>query len=223
MFKSIFFLATVIGAIFTADANGMCPDKDRYCVSCGVDANNANVCMGCAYSYVSTNGQCMPPTTTISGCITYSNATTCAACDEGHYLSGNTCKEIPVDNCDHLASDSVTTVCAVCDDGYKNDPATGKCTETSCGISNCKSCTVTTVGTTTSTTCVECNSGYALNDSYACVTPVTANCQSQTGTTCQSCARGYYDSGTTCSESDLYDSAYALTAGLLSSLLVLLF
>lgn len=98
--------------VFSAEANGQCPSADRYCMNC-----ETTKCGDCIYSYPdATTGQCKPPTTAISYCVTYSNATTCEDCDTGYYKSGNACVKISIDNCKHV-DDEKPTFCVVCDDG----------------------------------------------------------------------------------------------------------
>ena len=180
-----------------AVTNGKCPNGDQYCLNC----TNTS-CALCGLSYVDSNGQCQPPTTEISNCATYENASVCKECKYGYHLSSNTCKAITVDNC-LFVSTLNTAICLVCNNGKQSDPSTGKCTDTECGISNCTYCMVMAVGTSNSVQCVECKSGYSLNSQGACVTEVTANCDTQSSTDCVQCKVGYYDSGSTCTVSEL--------------------
>lgn len=174
-------IALAMQVIVTADANGQCPTADRYCLGC-----SGLTCVECAYSYADTNGICQPPTTYVDNCVAYANATVCASCDEGYYLSGNTCVEITITDCVALDS-TAPTKCVVCDNAYKADPAAGTCTDTVCGITNCAKCSVTAVGTSNVAVCVECNSGYALNSSFACVAELTGNCLIQDSSACSLC------------------------------------
>ena len=129
--KTFFVLALILNMTITADANGQCPSADRYCLSC-----SGTTCVACAYAYADTNGLCHPPTTYVDNCITYTSATVCGGCDDGYYLSGNSCVEISVTDCVDVEV-TAPTKCVVCDDGYKADPAAGTCTTTVCGITNC--------------------------------------------------------------------------------------
>lgn len=170
--KSLMILSLTIAAVFSAEANGVCPNADRYCLSC-----NGTACSSCAYSYLDTAGKCQPPTTMLDYCTTYQSATVCGGCEHGYYLnSAKSCVEIAIDDCEATLTNAGAK-CSVCDDGNRADSATGKCTETACGITNCELCSVValTAGTDT-VTCVECSNGYAFTTSNTCAAEVTANC-----------------------------------------------
>ena len=212
MFK-LLILALSTNYVFSADANGQCPSADRYCLSC-----NATACSGCAYAYPDSAGKCQPPTTTIANCVMYTSATTCGACDDRYYLSGNSCVAIPAANC-YDVTNTAPTFCTECDNNKQYDTATGKCNDTACGITNCERCTA---ASDNKFVCSHCNNGYSLNETGACVSEVTANCILTVGSTCAMCRPGYYDSGSTCTKSDLYSYNGVKSLSMITGLFALL-
>ena len=91
----------------------------------------------------------------------------------------------------------------MCDDGKRNDPATGKCTDTDCTKANCKMCHVAAAGDVTVEVCGWCNDGYSAQEG-TCITAPTANCVAASGGKCVSCTPGYYWKDGTCAESSKY-------------------
>lgn len=159
-----------------------CPASDEYCLSCSADT-----CSSCAMTYLS-GKVCTEPNSKITNCVTYQSASVCSSCDFGYKLSSDkkSCVAITIDNCLAVDDEKTTEFCMVCADGKKNDPATGKCTDTACSVSNCKYCTVASESGITMEACVWCNSGYS-SSLVACVSEPTPNCHIAMGSTCASC------------------------------------
>lgn len=160
----------------------------------------STACIACVHSYPDSAGKCQPYTTAVANCVMYSSATTCMACDNGYYLSGNSCVAVSDSNCNDVEA-SAPTVCTECKNNKQFDTTTGKCNDTACGIANCARCSL---DSSKKFVCSYCNDGYSRTTTGTCVSEVTANCVATDGTNCSLCKPGYYDSGSTCTKSDLY-------------------
>lgn len=174
----------LIVAVLAATALSTACPNDQYCLSC-----TGTTCNMCSGAYLS-NGVCTVPTTKITNCRQYTNATTCTSCASGYYLSNNACVKITVENC-YKVDPAAPNVCLVCSNG--KIVSNGACTAgANCGIDNCKACT-------DANTCFECDSSYSLVTATGkCVKDPISNCQTSNGTTCTACDYGYYDNSNSC-------------------------
>lgn len=135
---------------------------------------------------------CTKPTTTVSNCDNYTNATTCRACKHGYNLVNNACVAITITDCGAYVSGSTTT-CSLCLNkklvSSDNTACSGSCT-----LANCDVCTSNTV-------CAKCSSGYSILNSTCIANTADSlkNCAVATSTTaCSRCMDGYYDKDNVC-------------------------
>ena len=71
--------------------------------------------------------------------MSYSNATTCTACEEDYYLDAGKCVKITIDDCDAALKDTAGVVqCTSCED--KKLVSANKCSDTDCTVANCERC-----------------------------------------------------------------------------------
>lgn len=196
-------------ATTSTTANTAAYPADKYCLS-GANAK----CTLCAYSYLNSSGICQAPTTKISNCLSYTNATTCGTCADGYNLVSNACQAITITDClavttTTTAATSTTaattsTTCSVCNNAKL--PANGSCTNgTACSLSNCSICA-------SATRCYQCAAKYAINTDGTCVSENTANCRVGTTSACTTCDLGYYNTGTACTSSSVQGSTYIVSA-----------
>ena len=189
MLKQIIFIAFIATSITSSCAT----TEDKMCKSCVT-----GICAVCEHGYndILGGGVCKTPSTSISNCHNYSNATTCQACELGYYLKANACVAIVTENC--ATANPLNGDCLSCKSGKVYDTATKKCTDTACSAANCGLCSV--VGTVQ--TCSMCNSGYALTVGTSGVTceSNSGNCAMTSTLVCTMCEEGYYMMGSTCKE-----------------------
>ena len=128
---------------------GKC-SEDKYCAKCEGD-----LCSSCYQTYLNTDKVCTAPTTAVTNCHNYSNATTCSSCKIGYNLINNACTAPGLTDCLSSTGTGTAEVCLVCKDTYV--PTAGKCDKaTACSDSNCALCRV--VGTVQ--TCGICKDDY---------------------------------------------------------------
>lgn len=147
-----------------------CPTGCKTCTS-------ATLCQSClkGYFYSSTNNSC---TTLPAFCVSISTAGVCDKCFAGYALNTGT------NTCVADTSCNATSSCTICPQGYTL--ASGVCSVCTLG-SNCLACS-----STSSSTCIKCNTGYYLDSANACQT-CTANCAAcDSSTFCTTAATGYY-------------------------------
>ncbi len=198
------YIALILALI--SSLNGACTTlADTKCLGC----TTGDTCSFCYESYWNaTTKACTAPTTTVTYCITYSNATTCIGCKEEYRLSGNSCvKNTPTD-CITVKSSDVSK-CEACDDGKRADFTTGVCGSTDCTSSNCEYCAMTSA---TVEVCTKCDSGYNKTTTGTCVSTVS-NCASLNSTNvCIACQLGYYMNKAACDSSSETGSQGIITA-----------
>ncbi len=186
-------------------AVSQCPRNDPYCGKC-----SGSVCQYCWESYLTTNGTCAKPTSTISNCQSYASNTLCAACAEDYYIDAtNQCVKIPDGNC---ASYIATIGCIACKNGVK--VTNRMCnTNNACSTANCDLCLESDV-------CARCKSGYMISSNSTCIqgTPAVANCLVASQVGCSLCQRGYYDSNGSCLKSGVVSSIARVVVGSLFGL-----
>lgn len=142
----------------------------------------------------------------IDYCVTYKNATKCAGCTLGYYLSTNETQCIKCsENCKDCELKDAKEFCNYCVDNIA--PVNGTCsssgTELTC-ISNCKYCA-------DANKCEFCDEGYALDNANDTCIKID-NCGIAESTTkCLVCTIGYYNNNGVCKESeeqmDLFDES----------------
>ncbi len=178
--------ALLIATVLLAGLNNACMLKDiDTCAICAL-----LVCSECRGGYYDMLGSaCKTPSTAIANCSYYSDATTCAGCNDGYYLKDKACTALTVANC---AKADPLGNCIACKDGKKYDTTTKTCTSTACTAANCNQCSVVL----TTETCVRCNSGYKLATSgtTSCVADTTG-CQYEALGMCGRCHDGYHMKG----------------------------
>lgn len=89
--------------------------KASWCLKCvGTDCAD----LSCANGWRDTN-ICKDPTTKISGCVLYSNGTTCSQCTSGQVLDAGACVEptTKVDGCATYRGNKATSFCTSCASG----------------------------------------------------------------------------------------------------------
>ena len=123
---------------------------------------------------------------TIENCQVYTAiANTCMMCNNGYYLSNNTClKHVDITNCTTY-SQSTANTCSTCSAGYYSFTFSRVCVATNV-ISNCM--TYSDDGLS----CIACNANYYVNSGTCAsiVAPFT-NCATFNGSVCQVCNSGF--------------------------------
>lgn len=168
---------------------GLCLSCDRSCYTC--DAINKIICTSCVSGLVLVNSTCVSQTTVIgcglycASCSSNNGNYSCDICNPGSILLKGQCAPC-LAGC-NVCSDQDLTICLNCVQGsYVN--TTGGCSSCS---SNCEQCI--------STGCTSCQSGYTLNDKFACIKICPHPCETcLIGGGCLSCKYGWKINGNQC-------------------------
>lgn len=153
----------------TTTSTNACPN-DKYCASC-----NGSSCLFCVASYIGTNGVCTAPTTAISNCYSYSNASTCMVCNSGYYLvtsanqsqtattTGTTSGTTTNGSTTNGSTTSGTTTSGTTNGSTTNNGTTTTTgTTTTAAVGSCAAITLTNcieVSSTNTSQCVTCSNG----------------------------------------------------------------
>ena len=166
-----------------------CDLCDSTCYTC--DNTNKTKCTSCASGFVLVDSTCVSQST-IVGCGLYcascssNNGTySCDTCYPGSIILNGQCSPC-LAGC-NVCSNQDLSICLDCVQGsFVN--STGGCSSCS---SNCVSCI--------STGCIKCQSGYTLNDKFACVKICPYPCETcLIGGGCLTCLYGWKINGNQC-------------------------
>jgi len=166
--------------------NGVCLPVLIPIVNCSEYDINGK-CLYCAAGSYLLNDMCVP-ITSIADCVTYSSATTCTACNQYTYLSGNACTAVTT-LIPYCTSYSSATACSSCALGYAVAANKQSC------LANCE-----VAGTTG---CSKCLPGYypdAANSNTCTVvsSPITNCVYYSSASVCSTCIPGYLYTGNAC-------------------------
>ena len=123
-------------------------------------------CLACKDGtiYDTTTHKCKEVAKTIGNCLKYDSVAGCMMCNQGYYLSGGDCQQVPatIENCGVYNSDA--SQCLSCAAGYYSNPFDGKCVNIT-GATNCLAYT--------RASCQKCTSGYVINNNLTLNKPIT--------------------------------------------------
>lgn len=246
-FATIFTIA-IIGSIYAQTTNNCSGGTATlYCVNCV-----ASNCVQCYGGFVDA-GKCKAPTTAVSNCWSYTDATNCSNCMDGYYFpttarsGADTCKPytgltsptVPTTQCALYTRVTDSTVkCDACKSGLATAgaTATGITTCTSAGMpSNCAAVLFLTdpapapsgrrVLAAGDNKCVACNAGFILNSTNNVCGADTTNpgCAVWDGTTCAFCRPTTHQMAETNKCSAKPAGAYSAILSVVSMIVALMF
>ena len=132
--------------------------------SCSVYEAYLNLCKTCQNGYfLSTDKKvCTANPVGIIGCRTYTNISTCTACDANKYLNNNLCPDVKeADKTENCMYYSDATTCEKCNESFFLAPYSGTDNKRK---NECKAMTAANCKTTEAfNKCTDCLNGYVLD------------------------------------------------------------